>query len=97
MALKKSIVTDALVSVENAYHRVEGIVHPTKDTMKFHLRSYVLKGFTDEEEVVNEQPHDLFFHEQVYACEFDINGSTAWIQAYTYLKSLPEFSDAVDC
>lgn len=92
MAIKKSITTDALVSVENAYHRVEGIVHPTKETMKFHLRSYVLKNSIDEE-----TPHDVFFYEQVISCSFDMSGSSAWEQAYAHLKTLPEYADAIDC
>lgn len=97
MALKKSITTETLVHVEDAYHRVEGITHPSKCEMKFHVRSYVIKDGFDEEGNPAKIPHEIFFSERVIACEFKIDGASAWEQAYAHLKTTPEFADAVDC
>lgn len=97
MALKKSITTDSLVHVDGAYHRVEGVAHPSKCELKFHVRSYVMKDAIDENGVQNRIPHEVFFSERVVVCDFKIDAASAWDQAYTYLKTLPEFADAVDC
>ena len=97
MALKKSITTETLVHVEDAYHRVEGITHPSKTEMKFHVRSYVQIDGVDKNGDPAKIPHDVFFSERVVACQFKIDGASAWNQAYDYLRSVPEFADAVDC
>jgi hypothetical protein len=34
---------------------------------------------------------------EIVACSYDINGINPIKQAYEYLKTLPEFKDAVDC
>lgn len=97
MALKKSITTEALVHVVEAYHRVEGITHPSKNELKFHVRSYVMTDFIDENDVQHQIPHEIFFSERVVVCAFNIDGPSAWEQAYAHLKTMPEFADAVDC
>lgn len=97
MALKKSITTDSLVHVADAYHRVEGITHPSKSSMKFHVRSYVMKDAPDLGSSSEKIPHDTFFRELVVGCDFAIGGKNAWNQAYDYLKTLPEFAGAMDC
>ena len=97
MALNKSIITEQLVKVESAYHRVEGIIHPSKSEIKFHLRSYVIKDVVDNSGVQIKSPHDVFFSERVISCGFEISNTNAWEQAYAYLKTLPEFKDAADC
>ena len=84
MALEKTVSTvQALVAV-NAYHRVENIQFKDKSNISFYLRSYVS---TD----------NPFFSEDFISCAYDINGENPFKQAYKYLKTLPEFSDAVDC
>ena len=97
MALNKSIVTEHFVGVENAYHRVEAVMHPSKQELKFHLRSYVVKDVIDNDGVKTKIPHDVFFNERIIACRFEIGKTNAWEQAYAHLKTLPEFADAVDC
>jgi hypothetical protein len=34
---------------------------------------------------------------KVYSCQYDLDGPSPLKQAYLHLKTLPEFSDAVDC
>ena len=97
MALKKSITTESLVHVADAYHRVEGITHPSKSSMTFHVRSYVMKDAPDGGFGSEKMPHDTFFREMVIGCDFAIGGKSAWDQAYDHLKTLPEFADAVNC
>ena len=97
MALKKSITTETFVHVDDAYHRVEGVTHPSKHQMTFHVRSYVIKDVIDENGNSAIIPHEVFFKERVVSCEFKIDGASAWGQAYAYLKTLEEFVDAVDC
>lgn len=97
MALKKSITTEALVHVDDAYHRVEGVAHPSKLEMKFHVRSYVMKDAFDDNGIQTKIPHEVFFNERVISCDFEINRASAWDQAYDYLKTLPEFAGALDC
>lgn len=89
MALKKSVQMENGVSVNDAYHRVECIMHPTKSIMVSHLRSYAMR---DES-----APHDQFFTERVMSCDFDMYGNTAWAQAYKHVMTMAEFGDAVDC
>ena len=83
MAISKNIDTQFGITVEGCYLRVE---HPslTKDTLSFHLRKYV----------AIDKP---FFAEDIISCGYDILGANPFEQAYTYLKTLPEYADAVDC
>lgn len=83
MAIKNIVETVFGIKVEEAYLRVE---FPTinKDSMSFNLRKYVS----------TELP---FFSEDMITCDYDIEGSNPYAQAYNYLKTLDEYSDAVDC
>ncbi len=85
MALKKTTKTGWGIEVKAAYSRIENIIITAKDKITFHVRSYV------SNEAVP------FFTEDVFGCEYDINGENPIKQAYLYLKTLPEFSDATDC
>lgn len=84
MAIKKTVQTDFGFNVSDAYHRVEGVQIVGKDKISFQLRASVDGVF----------PH---FSDKSYTCAFDINGENPISQAYDHLKTLPEFSDAVDC
>lgn len=84
MALKKSVLTVYGIQVKNAYHRVEGLVLENKNEIKFNVRASV-SGI---------EPH---FSDNVYYCKYNLEGKNPFEQAYEYLKSLPDFADAVDC
>lgn len=84
MALKKTTTTDHGFEAVDAYHRVEAIRFEGKNTITFHVRIYKEVG----------KP---FFAEQLFSCDYDIAGENPIKQAYIYLKTLPAFSNAVDC
>lgn len=84
MALKKTVKTPHGITVVDAYHRVEGVVIDGKNAIKFQVRSSV-DGVL---------PH---FLDVQHECVYDIDGKNPIAQAYAHLKTLPEFSDAVDC
>jgi hypothetical protein len=85
MALSRNIDTGWGISVPDAYCRIEAVSLTGKDTMSFHVRSYTTaKGVP-------------FFIEQIITCPYDITGPNPIKQAYQFLKTLPEFSNAVDC
>jgi hypothetical protein len=84
MALKKTVKTPHGFDASDAYHRIEG-TQISKDTMAFQVRSY-----KDNSGL----PH---FADASFNCEYDIAGSNPIAQAYSYLKTLPEFAGAFDC
>jgi hypothetical protein len=84
MALAKTVLSVHGFQAVNAYHRVEG-VQVEKDRMAFQVRSYKDNtGF----------PH---FSDSSFNCAYDLVGNNPLMQAYEYLKTLPEFADATDC
>lgn len=83
MAIKNTVETGFGIEVEEAYLRVE-FPFINKDSMSFNLRKYVSKDLP-------------FFSEDMITCDYDIEGSNPYSQAYEYLKTLDEYSDAVDC
>ena len=84
MAFKITVTTPHGIVVRDAYHRVESVRIVGKAAIKFQVRSYALPDF----------PH---FSDVEYSCAYDIAGQNPIAQAYAHLKTLPEFSDAVDC
>jgi hypothetical protein len=84
MALSKTVSTVHGFEAVNAYHRVEAISIDGKNTINFHVRSYVAA----------DKP---FFVEQVLTAPYTIDGLNPIKQAYEHLKTLPEFADATDC
>jgi len=84
MALKKTVTTTHGLKAVDSYHRVEGVKLESKTAISFHIRSYT----------ATDKP---FFEESVLSCAYDIDGANPIAQAYKYLKTLPEFADAVDC
>ena len=103
MALKKTQdyrgvpITDAYCRVENlcphsgtmaSYtYDAEGQVTGETTEITYHLSfSVVFSSAQGEREIYRERKN----------CEYDLSGANAWIQAYAYLKTLPEFSGAVD-
>jgi hypothetical protein len=84
MALSMTINTVYGVDVTDAYHRVEGLSLPTKDTIRFHCRAY-------------KATNKPFIAEVVYTIGYTLDGDNPIRQAYLHLKTLPEFANAVDC
>jgi hypothetical protein len=84
MALGKTVTTPHGFDAVGAYHRVEG-TQVGKDTMTFQVRSY-----KDNSGL----PH---FFDVSFGCAYDLAGDNPIKQAYTHLKTLPEFADATDC
>jgi hypothetical protein len=83
MALTKTIDTKFGIKVKDCYLRVEH-VSISKDNMSFYLRKYA----------AIDKP---FFDEDVITCTYSMIDKNPYIQAYEYLKTLDEYSDAVDC
>lgn len=84
MALQLTVVTPHGFDAPNAYHRVE-FLSLTTSSMSFKVRSYRLQG--EDIPAFNDLP---------YACPYAIDGGNPFAQAYSYLKSLPEYSGASD-
>lgn len=84
MAISKSISTIYGIKLENAYIRIENIRISPKTVISYDVCYYADQS-NPEIEVKR------------FECSYDMNGVNPMIQAYDYLKSLPEFADAVDC
>jgi hypothetical protein len=85
MAFTKTSTTPCGFSATNAYHRVEGVKLDTKTSISFRVRSY------------KENSNIPHFSDAGYMCEYDLTGANPIAQAYTHLKTLPEFAGATDC
>lgn len=85
MALKKTFSTVYGIDVVDAYHRVEGIELQDKTKIAYRVRSYKNASGLP------------FFEERVLTSSYDIAGQNPIAQAYSHVKTLPEFADAVDC
>jgi hypothetical protein len=85
MALVKTVSTLWGFEATNAYHRVENVVLDSKSTISFRVRSY--KQNTGV-------PH---FADAGFVCQYDLNATNPLTQAYNHVKTLPEFSGALDC
>lgn len=85
MALKLSTTTPFGFDAVDAYHRVGAVQVVNKTQLFFNVQSF--------KDVETARP----FNEQQYSCDYEIAGNNPIAQAYEHLKTLPEFSDAVDC
>lgn len=84
MALKKDIILESGVSVSAATVKVGTVSVAGKTKISFSV-------FYSVEE------HQTAFHETSHECAYEMSGENPIKQAYEYLKTLPEFADAVDC
>jgi hypothetical protein len=84
MAFQKTITTPHGFIAADAYHRVENLSIQGKDSISFLLCS-------------KKSANDPAFAQRPFACDYDIDGTNPIKQAYTHLKTLPEFADATDC
>ena len=85
MALSKTTPSIYGVDFQDAYHRVEEVQILAKTLAKFVVRSYVKNDGAP------------FFQERKYECSYDIDGINPIAQAYEFLKTQAEFSDATNC
>jgi hypothetical protein len=84
MAIQTNIVTDADVTINAAYGRITSVSIPSKNHMTF-----VLSWFVSAESAM---PAKVGAYSCVHALD-----DNCIRQAYLYLKTLPEFANAVDC
>lgn len=85
MALKKTTTTAQGFTADDAYFRVEEVKLVGKDKIAFSVR-----GYKDDSGLPA-------FEDRSLSCDYDIEGKNPIAQAYDYLKSLPEFANAIDC
>ena len=84
MALEKTVTSPQGFKAIDAYHRVEGLSLNVKNKINFHVRSY-------------KEIDKPFFAEIILFSDYDLMGENPIKQAYQYLKTLPEWADAIDC
>lgn len=84
MALSKTVTTPQGFEATNAYITCEGIRLYGKEHIEFQVRSSKEKGLSSFSDIAHFAPYEL-------------EGANPIKQAYEYLKTLPEFADAVDC
>jgi len=85
MAITKQATTLHGFSAPSAYYRVEELKLDDKSNM-----SFVLQVYKSQDEST------YAFNSYSYSCSYDLNGSNPIAQAYEYVKTLSEFSDATD-
>ena len=83
MALKRNISSSYGIDVNGAITKVENITFENKLRMRFFAKTYAKEGFPP----ISSDQH---------AIDHDLSGPNAYEQAYSYLKSLPDYSDAID-
>ncbi len=84
ITIRKQVVTPHGFTVSDAYHRVEDVTIIGKTKMNFSVKVY---KDTDK----------ASFASFSFVCAYDLNGGNPLAQAYDHFKSLPEFTNAVDC
>lgn len=72
------------VKIHNAYFRINNIELKSKTNMLLHVYGYAF---------VEKKPFDY----KVIDAPYDLKKGNPFEQGYIYLKTLPEFADAVDC
>ena len=89
MALQKTFVTSQGFEAENAYHRIEKIDVVSKSEMLLDVKSYKNKPEPEKTPVL--------LSSFVVSVPFNVNGAGVFSQAYTGLKQMANFENAVDC
>lgn len=84
MALLHDIIIPAGIPLRGAYVRIECIGMSRKDTMTYVARAYLNSSAT------------VPAAEWTHSCQHSMDANVL-TQAYTHLKSLPEFAGAADC
>jgi mannose/fructose-specific phosphotransferase system component IIA len=83
MAISKTFTTEHGVTVEGAYIRVETVS--------------LVKSFAQARVSIYADTAKPFIQSDQVSFLVDLKGPNPIKQAYQFLKSLPEFSDAIDC
>ena len=87
MALKKTVTTIHGFEATDAYHRIASLNVVNKDKISFTVQSFN----------VSPEENKHHFHSFGYSCLYNMASQlNPHQQAYLYLKSLPEWADAVD-
>ena len=84
MALESTHTTSSDVILSPAYVRIEGI-QLSKEYVSFAVCYYA------------SSTSKIAVDRQINGCAYDLEGENPIKQVYLHLKTLPEFSDAVDC
>ena len=84
MALKKTFTLENGLVANNAYIRVTNI----SITNKQHAVANLSFGVDET---------SMPFQHKTIPFAYDLQGDNAWVQAYTHIKTLPEYEDALDC
>lgn len=90
MALIKEILLKNGVKV--SYHRIVGINNITNNTSIINVYSYINKNKREEEK--QKGSLNVFIAQRNFEKEYDKNLNV--VSAYSYLKTLPEFENALD-
>ena len=89
MALTKQIIAPQGLTINNAYIRIDE-QRGTKDICNIRVRNYVSKeAFDNRSEYVSEKVYS-------FTPSVTDNAPNFIKQGYEYLKTLPEFTDAID-
>ena len=89
MALQKTILTDSGLTVQDAYIRINA-VSGDKELIDIYVNSYVSQhAFSGNKAYLQQQ----FF---TFVPSVAVNAPNFIKQGYEYLKTLPEFADAID-
>lgn len=84
MALCKTVVFKGIVVPASYIVVVAPTIHPGNTEISFSVQFASKEGAPT-------------FDTANYACAYSLEGANPVDQAYLYLKSLPEFADAIDC
>lgn len=89
MALQKTIVAASGLTVVNAYIKVT-CVTGSKDGASALVETFASKAAADADLARVDHPHQV-------SVPIDPAGASWDAQAYTHMKTLPEFAGAADC
>jgi len=85
MAFRKSATTAHGFLANDAYHRVENITLESKQKIRFIVRAY-----KNSDALAS-------FQDAMFDCDYSLDGENPYKQAYTFVKSLPQYNGAEDC
>jgi hypothetical protein len=84
MAITLDVKMPCGIAAKKSYCRVESVALVTKDSINFNLRFYI------------NSTAQIAFDEKNFTAPYDLEKSNPILQAYDFLKTLPEFSSAID-
>jgi len=84
MAIKKSLTLENGLVAKNAYIRIINV----SITNKQHAVANLSFGVDETA---------MPFQHKTIPFAYNLQGENAWKQAYTHIKLLPEYEDAIDC